>query len=110
MVIERSNVADERPSQGKVPGVMPHRRKPSPTLLGIVVVIAIGAVAAGIGIRSRGQAFARLQEVAAARSVPTVEIATPTARSDAVTLELPGRLEAYFRAPLFARVSGYVTK
>jgi membrane fusion protein (multidrug efflux system) len=37
-----------------------------------------------------------------------VAVALPDARALSATLDLPGRLEAYQRAPIFARVSGYL--
>jgi len=40
--------------------------------------------------------------------VPVVAIAIPDTRSKTTTLELPGRLEAYSQAQMFARVSGYL--
>ena len=40
--------------------------------------------------------------------MPTVAVALPNARALNPTLDLPGRLEAYSRAPIFARVSGYL--
>ena len=39
---------------------------------------------------------------------PEVGVVTVTPRSVGLVVELPGRLEAYYRAPIFARVSGYV--
>ena len=42
------------------------------------------------------------------QAIPTVAVVLPDARALAATLDLPGRLEAYSRAPIFARVSGYL--
>lgn len=56
--------------------------------------------------RERGDAHSR--EWTAAQSVPTVAVAMPDAKVLTTTLNLPGRLEAYYRTPIFARVSGYV--
>ena len=78
-----------------------------------IAVLATVVLATGIafaGIRSRQQALANLQEVAASRTGPTVEVARPQAPRGPISLELPGRLEASARAPLFARVSGYIGK
>jgi RND family efflux transporter MFP subunit len=43
-----------------------------------------------------------------AQAVPTVAIVSPTHAQDHATLDLPGRLEAYIRAPIYARVPGYL--
>jgi len=37
-----------------------------------------------------------------------VAVVLPDARVLNATIDLPGRLEAYYRAPIFARVSGYL--
>src|SRR5260370_7719558 len=78
--------------------------------LGIVAVVAL--IGAGLivaaGIRARDDQGSRLREWADNQAVPTVAAALPNARALNPTLELPGRLEAYYRAPIFARVSGYL--
>jgi RND family efflux transporter MFP subunit len=40
--------------------------------------------------------------------VPTVAVVTPTSVENHQGLDLPGRLEAYIRAPIYARVPGYL--
>src|SRR5476649_2080610 len=63
-------------------------------------------VVTGIGARDRGGA--KLREWTEAQAVPTVAIVKLNAKPGVVSLDLPGRLEANLRAPIFARVSGYV--
>ncbi|RTL69002.1 MAG: biotin/lipoyl-binding protein [Hyphomicrobiales bacterium] len=75
-------------------------------LAAICVAIAIVIV----GIRSRQQALANLQQVASARTIPVVDVALPQPPKGPTPLELPGRLEASARASLFARVNGYIAK
>jgi len=78
--------------------------------LGIFAVVAL--IGAGLivatGIRAREDQGSRLREWTDNQAVPTVAVALPNARALNPTLELPGRLEAYYRAPIFARVSGYL--
>ena len=50
----------------------------------------------------------RLRDRAEDQSVPTVSLITPGATGEIATLDLPGRLEAYSRASIYARVSGYL--
>ena len=78
--------------------------------LGIFGVVAvIGAVLLVItGIRSREEANAKLRDWTDNQAVPTVAVVLPDAKVLNATLDLPGRLEAYYRAPIFARVSGYL--
>jgi RND family efflux transporter MFP subunit len=76
-------------------------------LLGLAfVVVAIGLVA--FGLVSRAAQDSRLRELAAEQAVPTVAVLAPSAVANHAVLELPGRLEAYIRAPIYARVPGYL--
>lgn len=78
-----------------------------------LVAIALALVAAAIvveGIATRNSAASRLRERADAQSVPTVSVIAPGRGEAGSTLELPGRIEAYARAPIHARVSGYLKR
>jgi len=73
--------------------------------------LGIFGVLAGIaatGIRAREDSSAELREWTDNRAIPTVAVVLPDAKVLNATLDLPGRLEAYYRAPIFARVSGYL--
>ena len=70
------------------------------------VAVAAGIVA--IGITTRETADARLREWTEAQVAPVVAVKTPDVRDKTTTLDLPGRLEAYSQAQLYARVSGYL--
>ncbi len=72
----------------------------------VIVVAALIVVADGIVTRTSDAA--RLRERADAQAVPTVAVIAPGKTDAAATLDLPGRLEAYSRAPIYARVSGYL--
>src|ERR1700760_4035168 len=60
------------------------------------------------GITSRRSADARLSEWTEKEAVPVVAVATPDTRGQHAAIELPGRLEAYTQAQIYARVSGYI--
>ena len=77
--------------------------------LGIFGLLAcIGAVLMVVsGIRAREESGAKLREWTN-EAIPTVAVALPDARALNPTLDLPGRLEAYQRAAILARVSGYL--
>ena len=83
---------------------------PSPQKLRIaaIVIVVVAVLVVVIGIVTRSSNAARLHERADDVSVPTVVLITPGNAQAAGTLDLPGRLEAYSRAPIFARVSGYL--
>jgi RND family efflux transporter MFP subunit len=78
--------------------------------LGIFAAVAtIAAILIVItGIRSREEANARLREWTDDQAVPSVAVVQPDPRALSPTINLPGRMEAYSRAPIFARVSGYL--
>jgi membrane fusion protein (multidrug efflux system) len=78
--------------------------------LGIFGVVAvIGACLVVVtGIRAREDSSERLREWTDDQAIPTVAVVLPDAKILNATIDLPGRLEAYYRAPIFARVSGYL--
>ncbi len=84
-----------------------HSTKRGLRIAGVVgAVVAIAIVATGVLARSRGDT--KLREWTEAQAIPTVAVAAPAASGDGDELKLPGRLEAYARAPLYARTSGYL--
>src|SRR5437868_615493 len=76
-------------------------------IFGIVALIGAALIVA-TGIRAREDSSAKLREWTDNQAVPTVAVAPPSAKALNPTIDLPGRLEAYSRAPIFARVSGYL--
>ena len=74
-----------------------------------MLFISGAAFLAFTGIESRQQSVAQLKTKAAERAVPTVAASTPVVQQSIGLLDLPGRLDAYYQAALFARVSGYVS-
>src|ERR1700691_1698383 len=88
----------------------PSPRRPTTRRLsqagGALVLLAIAIVAYGLG--TRASQTSRLHDLTEAQAVPTVAIVAPTGVANAAGLDLPGRLEAYIRAPIYARVPGYL--
>jgi RND family efflux transporter MFP subunit len=78
--------------------------------LGFVGILAICGAAAIVvtGIMARARSETELKTWTDAQAIPTVAVALPDAKLLNATIDLPGRLEAYSRAPIFARVSGYL--
>ncbi|HLG84800.1 MAG TPA: efflux RND transporter periplasmic adaptor subunit [Bradyrhizobium sp.] len=78
--------------------------------LGIFGVVALTAAVVIVvnGIRAREQANAELRQWTDDQAIPSVAVVQPDAKALSATIDLPGRLEAYYRAPIFARVSGYL--
>lgn len=77
------------------------------TLAGIVVgLVLVFVVVHGVWIRNASEA--KLKETTDALSVPTVAVVQPELGANKSSLDLPGRLEAYSRAPIYSRVSGFL--
>ena len=76
-------------------------------LIGAAALIAAGAVAAS-GILSRADADRRLAQWTNQQAVPTVQLAKLDQGSGAQVLTLPGNIQPFNKADLYARVSGYL--
>ena len=76
-------------------------------LLGLIAGVAAVAIV-GWGVFSRARAVADDQTFASQRSVPVVHVVAPRAAGAAEGLELPGQLQAYNEALIYARVPGYL--
>ena len=72
----------------------------SAAIIGVVIVV--------VGITTRKIADAKLQEWTENQAVPVVAVRLPDSRGKTTTFSLPGRLEAYTQAQIYARVTGYV--
>jgi RND family efflux transporter MFP subunit len=83
--------------------------RPGLTIAGVSVLI-IAVVVVIFGITTRKVADAKLQEWTEKQAVPVVATAPPDTRGKKTTFSLPGRLEAYIQAQMYARVTGYVKK
>ena len=73
---------------------------------GAFALLAIAVVAYGLGTRQAQ--YARLKDVTEAQAAPVVALVTPANVSNNAALDLPGRLQAYIQAPIYARVPGYL--
>ena len=73
-------------------------------VLGAVTVISV--VVSGIGARQSDAA--RLNQRAQAQAVMTVTVIAPSPATGSASLELPGRIEAFSKALIYARISGYL--
>jgi membrane fusion protein, multidrug efflux system len=73
---------------------------------------AAGVIAALLlvvsGIRAREDSSVKLRQWTDSQAIPSVAVIYPDAGVLSATIDLPGRLEAYYRAPIFARVNGYL--
>src|SRR5580704_11057469 len=99
----------------RVENCMPPETAPTPNVVtrrGLYLtgtfVTAVAALVVVMGLTTRKMADAKLSEWTEAQAVPVVTATTPDTRGRKTTLDLPGRLEAYTQAQIYARVSGYL--
>jgi RND family efflux transporter MFP subunit len=75
----------------------------------IVAILVIGVAAVVVwGIGTRVLAARKLHENTEKAAIPTVIVIKAPRGPNSQELILPGNLQAYFEAPIFARTSGYV--
>ncbi len=75
----------------------------------ILVAVLIGVVAVTVvtaGILTRNHESSALVQWTNAQKTPSVTVIHPTVEEKGDVFSLPGRLEAFQRAPIYARVSG----
>jgi RND family efflux transporter MFP subunit len=74
----------------------------------VLIAIGIALILAVWGILSRLQARNALERSAASAAIPTVTTVRPQPGPASDHLVLPGTVQAFFEAPIYARTNGYV--
>ena len=90
------------------PEPSPGRPNPRQLRLAGIIFLFIALAIVAFGLVSRAAQNSRLRDLTEVRAVPTVAIVVPTRVENHQRLDLPGRLEAFIRAPIYARVPGYL--
>jgi len=103
---EAQVVADGPPIQSAFNGK--HRARRS-WLAAVVVFLAVAGILSS-GIIRRVRARAAVSAETAAMAVPLVNVVSPQRTAPSHDLVLPGNVEPYMTAPIFARTNGYVKK
>ena len=93
------------PPDAPTPAATPSRR--TVTLIGLLLLL-VAIVVVAVGVTSRRSQAARLGERAQAQAVRSVTVISPKPVGESASLDLPARIEAWSRAPIYARVSGYL--
>jgi RND family efflux transporter MFP subunit len=75
--------------------------------IGVIAVVAAIAIAA-YGIFERRSHEAEVTQWTQEQAIPTVAVITPQAGAATQRLVLPGTVQAWYEAPIYARVSGYL--
>src|ERR1700729_1894301 len=94
--------------EDKAPEVTPAKRQPRPPRL-----LSVGAVALVVAIGVEGIWHRQSQEKAVAAwteaaAIPVVDLVHPTKGAPQQRVVLPGDIHAWYEAPLYARVNGYL--
>jgi RND family efflux transporter MFP subunit len=92
-----------RPSANAAPKVSRRALHAAALTFGVVVVLIVVT-----GITARQTSDAMLNAWTEKQAIPTVAAAQPDTQGKTATLDLPGRLEAYYQAQIYARSSGYL--
>ncbi len=79
-------------------------------LVWIIVVVAIAAGVAIVGILPRLRAEKTLRDRTDSLALATVTVETPTLGAPTEELVLPGNMFAYIDSPIYARTDGYLEK
>lgn len=83
----------------------------SRTLKRVGIGAALLAVAVvGVGIASRISATEKLRQTAEEAALPSVAVVTPKADAEGNALVLPGNVQAFNSAAIYARTNGYVRR
>ena len=86
---------------------VPKPRRRGVALAGLVIALVLVVVLID-GVWERKPSAARLKADADAQIAPAVSVVMPSAAAGTPRLDLPGRLEAFVRAPIYARVGGFL--
>jgi RND family efflux transporter MFP subunit len=81
----------------------PRRLRLAGIIAGIVVLAIVVA-----GVATRANDSRKLRDWTDEQATPTVNVVSPQGGQGGGDLNLPGRLQAYARAPIYARTSGYL--
>jgi RND family efflux transporter MFP subunit len=91
---------------------MPSEDIKAPSRRSLVTVAAtaalLAAIVIGYGFMSRAQSKQEVVQWTSTQAIPTVALAQPIPGGTHQTLTLPGNIQPFNRAAIFARVNGYV--
>jgi RND family efflux transporter MFP subunit len=75
-----------------------------------LILLAVAIILAVWGVASRVHSRNKLGKETNAEAIPTVVVQKPLASPPSEELVLPGSVQAFFEAPIYARTSGYLRK
>jgi RND family efflux transporter MFP subunit len=103
-----SSTPENAPENVKSGGNLPPQVSRKSLLAVVIVVFLVTAVLAIFGVISRRHASAELRHYTEATAAPPVSLAQPAFEKSSNEIVLPGNIQAYTLAPIYARTTGYV--
>ncbi|HEY5054854.1 MAG TPA: efflux RND transporter periplasmic adaptor subunit [Acidobacteriaceae bacterium] len=100
--------ADNRIESAQQNGPQPPAIRRSPLTALAIIVVLIAIVIAVVGILSRHHSAAALADYTAGSAAPPVSLVSPQMEKNAREIVLPGNMQAFTQAPIYARTTGYV--
>ena len=106
----RQGVSRGGPDEPRHAPVPPRAKRRAPRGLKIfgIALLIVAIAAAAFGIVSRNQSDSDLATWTNQQAVPMVQVANPDRSNADQHLVLPGDVQAFYEAPIYARVSGYL--
>jgi RND family efflux transporter MFP subunit len=106
-----SNASDHNPQSHQGNETRPQQKPISPrlALIGVVLLLLVGLLLAGLGILRRTRADSVLAERTQELAAPTVTVAVPPKGAPVDSFVLPGNVTAWTDSPIYARTNGYLT-
>lgn len=109
-VVSNQRDQEDAPARERMQNASPPS-SPSGKLTGFIVLLLIVAAVALVviwGISNRGKANAQLSQETRDLAIPTVSVVHPKLGAPQQEIVIPGDMEPYKDAPIFARTSGYL--
>jgi RND family efflux transporter MFP subunit len=88
----------------------PAPRRSTAGVLAVVAIVAVFGALAWRGISGRARAMTELTRDTAEMAVPSVVVVRPKAGAPQEDISLPGAIEPFAEAPIYARTSGYLKR
>ncbi|HEV2487086.1 MAG TPA: efflux RND transporter periplasmic adaptor subunit [Terracidiphilus sp.] len=101
---------NQQPAHGQETAPAQKPISPRLALAGVIVLLIVALVLAGLGILRRTHADSVLAERTQELASPTVTIALPKAGAPVDSFALPGNVTAFTDSPIYARTNGYLTR
>ncbi len=73
-----------------------------------LIILCVAAAAIVFGLTSRARASQNLAQWTDGQAIPTVNVIDPSDAGRTSALVLPGNIQAFYSAPVYARVTGYL--